>query len=242
MPSKAFTSFEDNRTDIDRLWKIHEEFSGIGPNPGRRPDDVEVLNKSAIVFVSACWESYVEDVATEAFDYMLAHAPTASIIPQKVRVHAARPLLEKPDSEGKLLDNGKNAWDLAGNGWKTVLANHRATLIGRWLGNFHTPKSEPVDDLFEDLIGLKSLSRSWYWQGSMPKPKATDNQSKAATQLDEFITVRGDIAHRTKSSGGKVGKSQGNKFLGHVRGIVECTDSVVATHIESLVGSRPWPA
>jgi len=40
------------------LWVIHEEVAGQGAG---RKYGIDVLNRAAIVFVTACWESFVED-------------------------------------------------------------------------------------------------------------------------------------------------------------------------------------
>ena len=48
----------ENMREVNRLLEIHWELTG--GQPGRR-HGVEVLNKSAIVLITACWESLVED-------------------------------------------------------------------------------------------------------------------------------------------------------------------------------------
>lgn len=58
MPSNSKSTFEINKADIEKLWEIHKEIGGEGR--GRRRG-VEVLNRSVIIFVTACWESYIED-------------------------------------------------------------------------------------------------------------------------------------------------------------------------------------
>ena len=67
--SRSRLAFEKNvEDDIQRLWEIHEEVAG----PGRgRKHGVEVLNRAALVFISASWEAYVEDLAIEAHAILL---------------------------------------------------------------------------------------------------------------------------------------------------------------------------
>lgn len=69
MPSKSKQTFETNKADIEQLWQIHQDYAGEGRG---RKRGVEVLNRSAIIFVTACWESYIEDLAVEAFDFRLS--------------------------------------------------------------------------------------------------------------------------------------------------------------------------
>jgi hypothetical protein len=67
MASQASKRFAQSNDDILMLWHIHAEVAGRGKGRKRRAD---VLNRAAVVFISACWESYVEDAAREAFDYL----------------------------------------------------------------------------------------------------------------------------------------------------------------------------
>ena len=62
-----------NLSEIARLLEIHKEISG--PGPGYK-HNVQVLNKSAIVLLLACWEAYVEDLAESAFNFMLSKSET----------------------------------------------------------------------------------------------------------------------------------------------------------------------
>ncbi len=220
MPSKAWDAFSSNKADIDRLWAIHQDVAGAGPG---RKHDVEVLNRAAIVFITACWESYVEDVALEGFDFLVANAPDASKVPGKVRALASAELREAVDAT--------KVWELADQGWKQVLTRHRAAVKKRWLDSLNTPKTEQVDSLFKDLLGLSALHAHWHWKG-MPAEKAKD-------KLDDYITVRGAIAHRLKHDEA-VYKDWSTDYLGHVERLVNATDGAVAAHLEQHVGMKPW--
>src|SRR5689334_7026224 len=118
MGSSAKTAFDDNKKDVDQLWKIHEEVAGIGKG---RKYGVDVINRAAIVFITACWESYVEDIVREGFAFMLANVPTATAIPMKVRDFATKDeIFTQKDS--------RKIWDLADGGWRSVLENHKAAV------------------------------------------------------------------------------------------------------------------
>ena len=54
-------SLKTNFQEIDRIIEIHGEISGSGPG---YKHNVQVLNKSAIVLLLACWEAYIEDLMT----------------------------------------------------------------------------------------------------------------------------------------------------------------------------------
>jgi hypothetical protein len=221
MTSDARRNFDANKGDIDRLWQIHRGVVGSGRG---RKHDVDVLNRAAMVFITACWEAYVEDVAMEAFDYLLAKASSAKMVPSKVRALAAADLVKAQDSSVKV-------WDLADAGWQTVLKAHRAAVKTKWVESLNTPKKRQVDDLFENLLGMKSLSSAWTWQRM--------KNETAGEKLDKFITVRGQIAHRLTHDK-SVYKSWGTSYLSHVQKLVEKTDEAVRAHVEGLVGSSPW--
>lgn len=220
MPSQAFTKFEENREDIEQLWAIHEEVAGQGAG---RKHGVDVLNRAAIFFITACWESFVEDLATQSFDFLLANVPNAQAVPIKVRDFATRPVFEQKDS--------RKVWDLADTGWRQLLIAHKAATLERWIGTLNTPKSGQVNKLFDELLGIPSISSHWHWQG-MPA-------AQAATKLDEYITIRGNIAHRTEHDE-TVYRDWTADYLGHVRSLVSKTESATAAQLLAATGKQPW--
>jgi hypothetical protein len=127
-------TLRENVGDIRRLLAIHQQVSGAGPG---YKHDVEVLNKSAIVLLVACWEAFVEDLARLAFLFLLEQSAECTTFPPKVLALAGR------DLRADL--NETRIWELAGGGWKTVLRNHQTQVFKRFLGNFNTPRPGQVD-------------------------------------------------------------------------------------------------
>ncbi len=68
MSSQALARFDQKLIDVDRLASIHVQLSGIAR--GRRSQELAVLNKSAIVLLTAAWETYIESVCEEAGGFM----------------------------------------------------------------------------------------------------------------------------------------------------------------------------
>ena len=122
-------------------------------------------------------------------------------------------------------------WQIADGGWKDILTAHRTEIKNHWLGNFNTPKTGQINSLFLDLLGIGKLSDSWYWAGMSAK--------NSAAKLDEYITVRGDIAHRLNHSE-TVYQHWGKDYLGHITRIVGCCEKAVSAHVRALVGASPW--
>lgn len=176
--SQAYIAFRHNRSDIISLMSIHEKVGGV--KQGRRYG-LEVLNKSAVVLITACWEAFIEDLCTEAFDHLLSKCNDHSEFPASVRILVSKQLKKDPDD--------RVIWGLAGDGWKSVLLNYRHEIIKKYVGKLNTPKSEQVINIFNETIGIKDITKNWYWR------KCSIEMAK--TKLNNYIMIRGAIAHRT---------------------------------------------
>ena len=62
---------------------------------------------------------------------------------------------------------------------------------------------------------------------------------QASDKLDEYITVRGNIAHRLTHDT-TIYKDWGTDYLSHVERLVAKTDERVHGHVETLIGAPPW--
>ena len=110
MASQARIAFDENVLDVKALIDIHKEKGG--QSRGRRYG-LEVLNKSAIVLITAFWEGYCEDIAAEGLDHIVKHAPNADSLPTELKKIIVRQLNNN--------DNQLAIWNLADDGWRTVL-------------------------------------------------------------------------------------------------------------------------
>jgi hypothetical protein len=161
---------------IDNVHEVRHLRSFRSP-PGRTSK--EVLYKSSIVLLVACWESYVEDLIAHSLEFMIEQCDSPAKFPAIV--------LERVASSY----NGQKIWSLAGDGWKQALRDNFKSVLGKTTGVFNTPRPDDVDSLFKKVLGLENVSHSWHW-------KDTDRE-KACKELNELVTLRGSIAHRVKS-------------------------------------------
>ncbi len=214
MPSNARSSFDENCGDVERLLDIHRELAGEGPG---KKHGVEVLNKSAVVLMCAAWEAYCEDIAAEAVDHLVEHATDASKLPKELRKQIAKEL--KTD-----LDN-LAIWDLADDGWRQHLRTRTRVLANERNRNLNTPKTENITKLFRDAVGLPRVPSAWYWQKM--------SAEQAADKLDSYVSLRGDIAHRSKAAE-TIKKSDASKFGEHVKRLVEKTDSYISQQLAKV--------
>lgn len=170
--SIALRNFEKNLKHFDRLIQIHGELGGKGL--GRRYG-LEVLNKSAVILLCACWEAYVEDLASASFDFMLKNFKKANEFPNRVLVKVSERLKKKKDK--------REIWRIADEGWKQELTNYKDEIIG----NFHSPSFNKIDELYENLLDIKNISSKCYW------PKRTIESTKS--KIQKFVTIRNKLAH-----------------------------------------------
>ena len=179
MATPHLDNLKSNRKQVRRLLEIHGIVAGKGVG---YKHDVEVLHKSAIVLLVASWEAYVEDLATNAFEALLAAAKDHDIFPPDVLTSASSVL--------KKADNNREIWKLAGDGWKQVLKDHKLELFSQYIGKLNTPKPKQIDGLFHALIGISNISSRWHWKGM--------SEQDSADKLEGLIELRGSIGLASK--------------------------------------------
>jgi len=206
-----------NLKDVTRLRDIHGRITSKGPG---RKHDVEVLHKSAIVLLVACWEAFVEDMIGATLEWMIRHAKDYKAFPVAV--------LERIASTHQ----GAKAWLLAGDGWKQVLRDNLKEVLARTTATLNTPRSEQVDALFEKTIGLKNLSKAWYWKG-----RSVDQSRQS---LNDLVTLRGSIAHRV-SGARHVRLKDVSDARDFVCRLAVKSHNAVCLHAHRFFSRTPWP-
>ena len=220
MASNSRKAFDENAKDIERLLEIHTEYGGDGP--GRR-HRLEVLNKSAVVLITAIWEAYCEDITAEALTHIVTHAKDYGGLPLELQKRIAKELKGKPHDLA--------VWDLAGDGWKAVVSNRLSELTTERNRKLNSPKSAAIDALLLDGIGLAQVSQVWHWQRM--------SVEKAKKKLDGYIELRGAIAHRGVAAS-TCKKAHVEDFFEHVKVLVKKTGGRVNTFVKQLSGKPLW--
>lgn len=210
----------ENSGAVSRLTEIHEHLTG---RTRGRKHGVEVLNKSAIVLLVACWESFIEQLAVNAFDAIYKSAKVPDVFPIRVLVIAGSELRESQDAT--------QIWKLAGNGWRQVLAAHRQRVLDKYVGKLNTPKPQQINDLFLDLIGIKNITKCWMYPGA--------SHSKAENRVTALVTLRGDIAHKVQTAT-PVKKADVEQFTRLIARLAGLTSNYVGLFIENQVKVKPW--
>lgn len=220
MTSDPFERLKDNLEDVHRLMEIHREEAG--PQPGRKYD-VEVLNKSGVVLALACWEAFVEDCAVAAFDHLLAHTTEPGQLPEAVRRVVGAQIRKD--------QNDFSPWRLAADGWRSELLQFRSDVIRRHVTPINTPSPRNVDRLFQELVGLASMSSNWKWHRM--------SAGQLTARLDSFISLRGAIAHRSAANR-TVTKADVTINVDIILRIAGLTANRVREYLHSQTGAYPW--
>ncbi|WP_057401594.1 HEPN domain-containing protein [Pseudomonas amygdali] len=218
MPSKARTALTANIIDVQRLLDIHAEKGGDGP--GRRRG-LEVLNKSAVVLLTAYWESYCEDIAEEAIEHIIKYAKSADVLPLEIKKLIAKELKESK--------NELAVWSVADGAWRQLLTDRLEKFKASRNWDFNTPKPTQVDKLFMDALGINKISDSWSWD------KTTSEMARK--KLMGFVELRGAIAHRGKSDD-SVKKITVTGYLELVSRLAGKTGGVVNRHCRKITGKH----
>ena len=209
-------SFDENTKDIDRLLEFHRRIGGS--RQGRR-FRLEVLNKSAIVLITSFWEAYCEDIARQGLVHIADNLKAADDLPTEMKKRVVREL--------KKCKHDLAIWQISDSRWRDYI-KHSVKPIEI----LNTPKTNQVDNLFSDLIGISNISDSWYWPGM--------SCENAKNKLDKFVTLRGSIAHRGESVK-YVRKAEVEDYVNFVRKLAAKTGGRINSHVFELTGKRLWP-
>lgn len=171
--SNAKQAFKTALTDVRSLLDFHEAVGGTGP--GKRPYNLTALNKSGIVLLCATWELYIESIIIECVSEHLKSITKPSDLRKSLSA-LILPFVQKEKDE--------RSWhQLAGGGWKNVIT----IAVAERVKALNTPKVGPISGHFHSILGIKDITDSWYWQNT--------TSQVAMKRLDDFVTLRGSIAH-----------------------------------------------
>jgi hypothetical protein len=166
----------------------------------------------------ASWELYVEELAVEIAGHLADRANAPTQLPLPVQKELSR-FVKDHKHELKPLE-------LAGSGWEQVYIGH----VKEVMGGLNTPKAGPVDETYKKLLGWEKPSNSW---------------TQGKIFINDFVKVRGDIAHQGSDAAYvKIGVLR-NKYLENIHKTVIEHDNAACDFIydNSFDGHRrrsPW--
>jgi hypothetical protein len=214
--SSAHNTFMENLKDIQRLWTMYKEQTGTRK---QRLPMRNIINRSTVVLVTAYWEAFCEDLVSEGLDHLISYCSSSDEIPVELRKVVARDL--KKDVHELAV------WTLAGDNWRTVLNDRKKLFEVVRNRGFNTPKAANIDWLFRQALGIRRISENWYWEG------VTAEGARAA--LDNFIELRGEIAHRGRIDE-LLTKERVKTYVAHVNRLAHHTASAVSDVLWQATG------
>src|SRR5262249_49190173 len=123
-------------------------------------------------------------------------------------------------------------WKIADLGWKTYLSSQLEKLREQRNRQINTPKTEQIDLLFRQAVGIAKISLFWKWPKKMTVNRATG-------KLDKYVTLRGDIAHRGKGSV-TVKKAQVEDYLDFIKNLATKTGAALNSHVKEITRRPLW--
>ena len=173
VPSTATGVYRQIDEDVAALLGLHTG----SDEPGRLVGNNGPLLRLAIVLLVTAWENYVEQAATEVFDYAEpAIRDDYALLSAHLKAAVAREAKDDP-------------WAVVHDGWLTV-ARTRAAYEIRSFNN----ASRQTNELVHDVLGCEDVLDSVGWQAV--------SSAKAQAELTEFVNdIRGEIAHRGTTPG-----------------------------------------
>ncbi|MBT9155022.1 MAG: hypothetical protein DDT39_01712 [Firmicutes bacterium] len=172
------------------------------------------ITRSGVVMLCAAWELYAESLLVESVEFLVAKCQSPTELPLDVQKELARHVKESKHELKSLA--------LANDGWRGVLVAHAKL----WCDGLNTPKAGPLNDLFQKLLGVSKLSSGW---------------SCGDSKINDFVGVRGDIAHRGRYAD-YITLQELKEYLELIDKIAVETDNAIALHIKAISPQKkkPW--
>ncbi len=217
--SNSLINFMVNMHETIGLLKVHRDLTGA--KRGRRYD-VEVLNKSTIVLLTACLESFFEEIIKESLHFIFKADDPSSLIGDGAKIGFISSLTDK-----SINNCSDSIWKLIDGGWKEQFEKY----VDNKIEHFHSPRAEKVKDLFKSVLGIRDLTAEWKWR--MNKAVAVRRS------LDQLIDLRCSIAHKVKSER-IIYKKDCERYGRLCLRIAISTTNYLSEHLHKKTGSMPW--
>lgn len=154
------------------VYRLNQAHDELSPNHrGRR--GLGHITRSSVLMLCASWELYAESILIESTRYLANKCNTPNDLPLPVRKHLSKTVKEASHDLKPL--------ELAGEGWRNVLDAYCCQETRA----LNTPKHGKLKPLYFNYLGLEDIQTLW---------------TADKTTIDEFVGLRGDIAHNGRSS------------------------------------------
>lgn len=216
-------NLRENIDEFDQLIGVHEKL--YGSSPGRRVE-MQVVNKSCIVLLLACWETFIEDMAENFFNQILDNSTNPFVFPDQVLASIYKEVKKR---------NARDFWRVSGDGWKDAFYEHKDKVLKSYIEKnaFNTPSPNNINRLFSELVGFNSFTSSWGWKGR------SSTSADCERKLEELIKLRGSIAHRVRTAS-PVYKHKVDFYKMFILRLSVVSHNRLQDHVVQLTGERIW--
>lgn len=218
LASPALINLNKNIQDVRRLMKIASEQKAY--------IDKQILRHAAIVLFTACWETFIEDLAQSAFEFLCKRAEHPRMLPNTLKSHISNNLKKE--------ENPLIMWELAGSGWKKFIKKHGKTVISNATDGVNNPNGDAADKLFLKMVGLRNLSKCWKWRG-------VSSAANTRIKLDHYLNIRGQIAHRTLPDK-KITTNFVLEYTDFIFRLAVRSNNKIREYLISVTKKEPWPS
>lgn len=170
MPSNSYIDFLELLEDVEQLRLTHYEYSK-GQRGRKR---LGYLTRSATVMLCAAWERYNENVLLECIDKILLTNIQAASLSKHIKEYLSKRVKEHKNIVYPI--------ELADNGWRNLWKGYAVNETDA----LNTPNSENLNKLFKRYLGIEEFTLMWH--------------SKSISKVNDFIKIRGEIAHNGSKS------------------------------------------
>lgn len=197
---------------VSKMIDTHNELNPAGR--GRR--HLTHITHGGVLMLCAAWELYIEEVISEGVSFLVRDAESPDFLPDRIKGKIAQVAKSDPHNHGAL--------KLCGEGWKLLYSEAAKGACNK----LNTPKFGTISELLHDWLDISSdnLRDSWRYQ---------------TADLNGFVTLRGEIAHRGADAP-YVRRDALQNYLTMIETLVVDTDNFIARHLKAIShsGRRPW--
>lgn len=179
--------------------------------PGKK--GLSHLTRSGVVMLCAAWERYHEAVIVEAVGYLAKETRDPNNLPLSVRKNLS--------AVAKNHKHDLKPMELAGEGWRTLYV----ALATDETDSLNTPKSTKLKNIYESLTGLSDVTTLW---------------TNGAKVVDDFVSTRGNIAHKGRNSP-YIYANELENYISMIVTIVTEHDNKFCEYLTSVAKAyQPW--
>ncbi|MEW5424044.1 HEPN domain-containing protein [Amorphus sp. 3PC139-8] len=211
MPSGAFTKFESNML-VDVSRMVESHGQLNDDGPGRR--GLGHITRGGVLLLCAAWELYLEELLIEAVEICIARCADPDVLPEPVK-HTISDYVRASKHHFKPLA-------MSGDGWQTLYLE----IAREHVSALNTPKRHNIDAMFLKLIGLADLSDNW---------------SVGPDAVNDFVSARGDIAHRGKDAGYVTINRLRDEYIPQISRTAIESDNFVSLYLRNSFEPRRYP-